>query len=236
MVIRSEVLMDFQRVLSKAKIQANNKGKKDVSRRLDKWQNESITYMDMDNYFLRRPYFQIAPNGFLKTYNFSHYFKLEHIEAWADHDGITLPTDLIEDARKLSFLLEFTHIFGKNPSVADINRKAEKLYAFVRSGEAEKVWHRAKEYLNFEFMNQSWPKLFVPWTRDCNFFMAKKGFEVNIPSDSERRGPAHCREFNPICDLEEPTMPDEEFTEKAIRLGGLQQIKSIYIGLHKSYL
>ena len=236
--IRSEVLMDFQRVLSKAKIQANNKGKKGASQRLDKWQNKSITYMDMDNYFLRRPFFQIAPNGFLKTYNFSHHFKLKNIEVYANKIGITLPSDLIEDVRKQSDLLEFTHVHGKNPSVADINRKAEKLYTFVRSGEAERVWHRASRYLNLKFMNQSWTELFVPWTRDCNFLMAKSGFEARIPPDSLRYGPASRSEQNPIYEavLEDQTMPAEEFKEKAIRLGGLQQIKSIYIGSHKSFL
>ena len=189
--------------------------------------------MDMDNYFLRKPFFQIAPNGFLKTYKFACTFKMELVEAWAHNKGIVLPDELLKCARKHVSLLEYSEVFRKTPLVEEIKDRAEELYEYVRSGEAEKIWHRIKDYLE-----EPWPALLVPWVSDCNFYMAKKGFEKQIAKDSTRYGPAKGNDLNPIyaCELENQTMPPTEFEEKAIRLGGLQQIKSIYIGMHKSYL
>ena len=236
--IRFEVLMDFQRILFKAKLQADNQGKKDISRRLDKWKNESITYMDMDNYFLRRPFFQIAPNGFIKTYYFSSHFNLDLIEARASSAGIVLPRDLVECARKHTNLLEFLELYGENTSIDYIQVKAEELYEFVKTGEAEKIWHKAREHISFEYMNMSWPKLLVPWDKDCNFYMVKKGFWEKIQGNLERIGPESQDDLNPVygTDVEEEMMPPKDFEEKAIRLGGLQQIKCIYIGRHGSYM
>ncbi len=214
--VRVCAIVDARRVLSIARHKSKQLGKEFLLKRLALLEDQSLTYNDIDNVFIRPASFQIAANGFCKT---SH---LTFHGIFINDEAIKGLTRSMKDRAKVhNGYFQYLHDYGLM-NVQELEQKSERLFWYFVSGRAHREYQ--------EIMNQT--DTMEDWGEETNYYTSRadllsdKDIELimagKFPRDAffdHLKTLSHCHENR----------------EKLSRLEGIQQIRLIKMNYHRSW-
>ena len=213
--IRYSALFNFKDVLQVAESKALEKRKIAICTKISDLQSLSLIYTDIDNTFLRKPLFKLAPFG----YNYSLELYPEFMCRESFSGAPSIPDTVSSEDRVLlkkhaDMFMHETQLLvpGRKTPLATLKTASEELHSYLRSGAAE------ENFSKIQVLKEKDKGIFI---KSCNYITLNQYAAELIDSTSIPQV-----QYTLVAEIKSKVPLDD----KMQRLLGLQQIYQIHIG------